>query len=132
MLGLLKATSQSIHSPSLLSALVSGALIGFVSGMIGVGGGILLSPLMIMMHWSDLKHTAAVSALFIFVNSASALAAMTPGGLQLEAESWMFMVAAVAGGLVGSWTGSRKLNQEVLKRILGVVLLIASAKLLGL
>jgi hypothetical protein len=131
LFGLFGTNEKPVHDPPVPAALVTGAVIGFVSGMIGVGGGILLSPLLISMHWAGMKQTAAVSALFIFVNSFAALAAIWPDGIQPAPHTWWWMIAAVAGGLAGSWLGSNRLQLVVLKRILGSVLLLASLKLLS-
>ena len=135
-----------------------GAVIGYVSGLLGIGGGILLSPVLLMIRWTQQKQTAAISAAFIFVNSAAGLLGFvqqhTPwiidsqktGG---EADSemagrcafgdpWFAVVAILSvlilpvllGGLFGSWYGAKKFDQTVMKYILCVVLLIAAIKLL--
>jgi hypothetical protein len=119
-----------LHPPSLGVALPAGAGIGLVSGMIGVGGGIFLSPLMLLLRWADAKRTAAASAAFIWVNSLAGLY----GHLARQPVEWsglMWLVgAAFAGGVLGSWLGARRLPGVWLCRILGVVLLLAAAKLL--
>ncbi len=111
-------------------ALFYGAVIGLLSGMIGIGGGILLSPLLLFLRWSDVKQTAAVSALFIFVNSISGLAGHFQQGMHISASMAAMVVTAIAGGLAGSYFGVFRFNQVVLKRILGLVLILASLKLL--
>ncbi|MCI0706921.1 MAG: sulfite exporter TauE/SafE family protein [Ignavibacteriae bacterium] len=110
-------------------ALPVGAGIGILSGIVGVGGGIFLSPLMIFMNWADPKQTAAVSALFIWVNSLAGL-----GGRFLrdavELHSlWPLVFAAFFGGLLGSYVGANKFTGLMLRRVLGVVLMIASFKM---
>lgn len=110
-------------------ALAAGAAMGFVSGVIGVGGGIFLSPLLLLAGWADAKQTAAVSAAFIWVNSASGLAGHLSHGSGLGLEpAWV--AAAAAASLAGSWVGARKLAPLTLRRTLAVVLLLAAAKLL--
>ncbi len=116
--------------PPLWVAFLVGAGIGFLSGLIGVGGGIFLSPLMILLKWSDAKRTAAVSAAFIWVNSAAGLY----GQMLRKTVDWHWLVwlvaAAFAGGLAGSYLGARLFRGIWVRRILGLVLLLATFKLL--
>lgn len=112
-----------------LSVLIGGA-IGFLSGLIGIGGGIILSPVLLLLKWADMKQTAAISALFIFVNSLAGLAGQLTKGIQFTADMWLFVAVAFAGGLVGAWAGSLRFNQTVLKYTLALVLMLASYKLL--
>ena len=135
-----------------------GAVIGYVSGLLGIGGGILLSPVLLMIRWTQQKQTAAISAAFIFVNSAAGLLGFvqqhTPWiidsqktGGEADAEMagrcafgdpWFAVVAILSvlilpvllGGFFGSWYGAKKFDQTVMKYILCVVLLIAAIKLL--
>ena len=135
-----------------------GAVIGYVSGLLGIGGGILLSPVLLMIRWTQQKQTAAISAAFIFVNSAAGLLGFvqqhTPWimdsqrtGGEADAEMagrcafgdpWFAVVAILSvlilpvllGGFFGSWYGAKKFDQTVMKYILSVVLLIAAIKLL--
>ena len=115
----------------LWAGLLSGGSIGLLSGLLGIGGGIILSPLMLLMRWSKLKETAAVSALFIFVNSVSGLyGQIQKGGLILPKELQIAVAATIIGGLLGSYYGSQKFNYKTLKYLLAVGLTIASLKLL--
>ncbi|MFQ5816432.1 MAG: sulfite exporter TauE/SafE family protein [Terriglobia bacterium] len=111
-------------------ALPVGAGIGYLSGIVGVGGGIFLSPLVLLLRWADVKRTAAASAAFIFVNSAAGLY----GHLSRTRLDWRgllpLVVAAFAGGLLGSRLGARWLRGLWLRRILAAVLFVASYKLL--
>lgn len=139
-------------------AALMGAIIGYVSGLLGIGGGILLSPVLLMIRWTQQKQTAAISAAFIFVNSAAGLYGFvqqhTPwvinsqksGGLtdvvmgtEMVPDAGWYIVAMILcylivpvllGGLMGSWYGAKKFNQTVMKYILCAVLLIAAIKLL--
>ncbi len=119
-----------LRVPPLHVALPAGAGIGFLSGVIGVGGGIFLSPLIILLRWADAKRTAAASAAFIWVNSAAGLY----GHLLRKTVDWPALLwlvgAAFAGGLVGSYLGAQRFRGLWLRRILGVVLLVATVKLL--
>jgi uncharacterized protein len=113
------------------AGLLSGGIIGLISGMIGIGGGIILSPLMLLMRWSSLKETAAVSALFIFVNSLAGLyGQMQKGGIHLTENLQWAVLATIIGGLFGSYFGSQKFNVPTLRYLLAVGLIIASVKLI--
>src|SRR5687767_3970371 len=82
-------------APKLWLALVIGAVIGLLSGLVGVGGGIFLTPVLLLMNWSEAKTAAANSALFIFVNSAAGLAGNYAQVSVLPSNAWMWVVAAV-------------------------------------
>lgn len=111
-------------------ALLIGAGIGLLSGMIGIGGGIILSPLFLLLGWANVKQAAAVSALFIVVNSVAGLAGQLQRGVDFSGEMALMVLVAVAGGLAGAWAGAFKFPHKWLKISLAVVLLIASLKLL--
>jgi uncharacterized membrane protein YfcA len=110
-------------------ALASGALIGFFSGMIGIGGGIILSPLLLLTRWGGMKETAAASAAFIFLNSLAGLSGHIVAGMEVSPKIALWIVAVVIGGLVGSWTGGFRLSARQLRYLITAVLLIASMKL---
>ena len=142
----------------LLAAAVMGGGIGYVSGLLGIGGGILLSPVLLLLGWTQQKQTAAMGAAFIFVNSMSGLVgfvqqhplwdstaekvsgvagqAITHGSvLEIYWLSVLMIVGAlitpvILGGVAGSWYGSKKFSHRGMKGILSVVLLIAAIKLL--
>jgi uncharacterized membrane protein YfcA len=120
---------ETVHLPHWGLALGIGAAIGFTSGLIGVGGGIFLSPVIMLMGWAGPRTTAATSAAFILVNSVAALAGhgLSVGSLPAQAPLWAG--CALAGGLLGSWLGSSRLPPLVLRRVLAVVLLLAAIKL---
>lgn len=112
--------------------LVIGAIIGFISGLIGIGGGIILSPVILLLRWGNAKEAAAVSALFIWVNSASGLTGQISKGITIGTESWIMVLLAVIGGFFGAYVGSRKLNNNAVRQLLAIVLLFASIKLIFL
>ena len=112
-----------------LSVLI-GACIGFLSGLIGIGGGILLSPLLLLLKWTDQKETAAISALFIFVNSMSGLAGQLTKGIHFTTDMYTYVIIAFVGGLCGAYFGALKFRQVILKNVLATVLVLAAYKLL--
>ena len=112
-------------------ALLLGAAIGFLSGLIGIGGDIILSPVVLLLRWGNMKQTAAVSALFIFVNSAAGLSGQLVEGVVFYQGMWWMIVSAVAGGVLGAWYGATKGSPVALRYFLGIVLFIASIKLMA-
>ena len=123
-------TDESTGNPALAVAFSGGAGIGLLSGIVGVGGGIFLSPIMIFLRWATTKQTAAISAFFIVVNSLAGLGGRAMrGGIELGII-WPFVLSAFAGGFLGSYVGSNRLSGSLLRRLLALVLLIASVKLI--
>ena len=118
-----------IKQVRLWQGLIFGGLIGFFSGLIGIGGGIILTPIILLFHWGDMKSAAAVSALFIFVNSASGLLGQVYLGAEINLETFLLVGIALIGGFVGSYLGSKRINNSVLRYILAFVLTLASIKL---
>ena len=118
------------NSPPLAVALPVGGLIGVISGIVGVGGGIFLSPLMVLLRWADVKRTAAVSAAFIVVNSLAGLAGRLVAGRLLIGSLVLLVIAALTGGIVGSRLGANHFSGIGLRRLLAVVLVVAAVKLL--
>lgn len=113
-------------------AFAIGIFLGFLSGLIGIGGGIILSPVIILLKWANMKETAAVSAAFILVNSVAGLSGQISQGFELAPEIGYMLGAAILGGLLGSYMGSVKITDKALKYALSVVLTFASYKLLFL
>lgn len=111
-------------------SLLIGGIIGLLSGMIGIGGGIILSPILLLLKWTDQKQTAAISALFIFVNSVAGLAGQFTKGIQFSSDMFIYVGIAFAGGLCGAYLGSFKFPQTAIKNVLACVLALAAYKLL--
>lgn len=122
--------STHIHEPPRTQALLAGAGIGFLSGLTGTGGGIFLTPLLLLMGWADAKRAAAVSALFVLLNSVSGLAGNISATKALPTFLLPLLIAAALGGLVGSYFGSRRIQPHAIKKLLAMVLLIAGFKLI--
>lgn len=121
---------DAVREPKLWMCLIIGAVIGLLSGLVGVGGGIFLTPVLLLMHWSETKTAAGNSALFISVNSAAGLAGNYAQVSILPSAAWFWIVAAVLGGLIGSLLGATKFDSLTLRRVLAAVLLFASVKLI--
>jgi uncharacterized membrane protein YfcA len=119
-----------IKQPPIWICLIIGALIGLLSGLVGVGGGIFLTPVLLLMNWSETKTAAGVSALFILVNSISGLLGNLAQIEKLPPTVWFWIGAAVVGGLVGSTLGSKKFDSLMLRRVLALVLAFAGFKLI--
>jgi uncharacterized membrane protein YfcA len=117
---------EALHPPPLWLALLCGAVIGLLSGMIGIGGGIILSPLIILMRWGTPKQAASTAAGFIFVNSLSGLFGRLLSGNFMFGElgAWLLPVG-ILGAIAGSYFGARRFSGLWTRRVLGVVLLIA-------
>jgi len=123
------AESEAKFPPRLVAVGVGG-LLGMLSGLTGTGGGIFLTPLLILMRWARTKSAAAVSAPFILLNSAAGLAGNISATNSFPAFAWALVIAAVIGGSIGSWFGSRRLPHLAIKRLLAIVLTIAGFKLI--
>jgi uncharacterized membrane protein YfcA len=131
-----QADDQPTHLPSLPIALIFGGAIGLLSGLTGVGGGIFLSPLLLLMRWAKTKETSGVSVTFILVNSIAGLLGhgllahvATMATLPRAALAWG--PAALIGGLIGTELGTRRLPVAGIRRWLSVVLVVAGLKLLS-
>jgi uncharacterized membrane protein YfcA len=128
---LLRPPAESApRQPPRLVAVGVGGVLGLLSGLTGTGGGIFLTPLLILMRWARTKSAAAVSAPFILLNSASGLAGNISATKNLPPFVLALAIAAVTGGTIGSWFGSRRFPQMTIKRLLAVVLTIAGLKLM--
>jgi len=121
--------NETMQTPNVTIALIIGAFIGLFSGMIGIGGGIILSPILIVLGWANLKQSAAISAAFIWLNSVTGLLGTLSSGVHLAPTILPWIVVALVGGFLGSWSGSFKFSEVKLRYILATVLVMASFKL---
>ena len=128
---LLHQTDDSVvGEPSRPTAISLGAGLGLLSGLTGTGGGIFLTPLLLFKRWARTKTAAAVSALFILLNSVSGLLGNLTSTRRFPSFALILAVAAIVGGAAGSYFGSRRFDHQLIKRLLAVVLVIAGTKLI--
>jgi uncharacterized membrane protein YfcA len=121
---------QVVQPVSAAVAMPIGALLGLLAGLTGTGGGIFLSPLIILFGWEDARRTSGVAAGFILLNSIAGLAGNFASVRELPAELPIFAATVVVGGIIGTWLGAGRLPKPRLLQGLGLVLLIAGAKLI--
>jgi len=120
----------AFHNPKRISLLATGGGMGFLAGLTGTGGGIFLTPWMIWRKWAPTKTAAAISVVFILVNSISGLGGYVSSVRSFPRVSWLLFSVAIIGGWVGSRWGSRHCSPLWIQRLLAVVLLIAGGKLI--
>jgi uncharacterized membrane protein YfcA len=127
---LTKATPDAdTRPPSKGVSVAVGGGLGLLSGLTGTGGGIFLTPLLIFLRWARTKTASATSAVFILANSASGLVGNLTATKSFPAVGVAFAAAAVIGGVVGSYLGSRRFDVVLIKRLLAIVLTVAGIKL---
>ncbi len=129
MIGM-KESEKPIRTPPLHVAILVGVGIGLLSGLTGTGGGIFLSPVLILMHWAGTRETAGISAAFILCNSISGLTGNVMSVGLLPPFIYLWIAAAGVGGLIGAGLGSKRFDPMLLRRLLAVVLVIAGFKLI--
>lgn len=116
--------------PPIPVAMIVGGILGFISGLTGVGGGIFLSPLLLFFHWTNMRGSAAIAAGFILLNSIAGLAGFATTDQPWPAGIIVLVIAAVAGGVIGAELGVRKLAPVKLRKALAVVLAVAGIKMI--
>lgn len=121
---------RETHSPTLLATLPAGAVLGLLAGLTGTGGGIFLSPLIILNAWEEPRHTSGIVAAFILLNSIAGLAGNLSSVGYLPAQLPFFLASVAVGAVLGTWLGVERLPRPCLLRTLGAVLVLAGAKLL--
>lgn len=123
--------TQPAVTPPLLPALLTGGGIGLLSGLTGVGGGIFLSPFLVLFGWAGARQTSGITAPFILVNSLAGLAGNIVSMRSLPAELPYFAVAALLGAVLGTQLGIRWLSPKILLQVLAVVLVLAAVKFIA-
>lgn len=123
-------TAGEIKPPAWPVAMAVGAVLGFFSGLIGVGGGIFLSPLMVLLGWARVREVSGIAALFILVNSAAGLLGHVSSLQQVPDYAPLLAVMALAGGTLGALGGSRHLPVQAILKAMAMVLVIAGGKML--
>jgi uncharacterized membrane protein YfcA len=121
---------KDLKTANIPLSLLVGGIIGLLSGMIGIGGGIILSPVLLLLKWTDQKQTAAISAAFIFVNSVAGLGGQLIKGFEFNSHMLAYVGIAFAGGICGAYLGALKFPQTLLKNVLACVLALAAYKLI--
>lgn len=112
-----------------LAGVAAGAAIGLLAGLTGTGGGIFLTPLLVLAAWTGTRDAAGLSGAFILVNSVAGLAGLVTGGVSLPPAIALWVASVAAGGFIGSWLGAARFSILNLRRALALVLVLAAAKL---
>jgi uncharacterized membrane protein YfcA len=124
-----KGSKAEVSQPSRLPLVASGAIIGLLSGLTGVGGGIFLSPLLLFLGWAETRQVSGVAAAFILVNSTAGLLGHYSAVSYVPSEVLVWAPAAILGGLIGAQYGSRRLPTPIILKLLSAVLLVAGLKM---
>lgn len=127
-----RQNESSVALPHIALGMGIGALLGFLSGLTGVGGGIFLSPLLLLLGWAGMRETAGISALFILLNSSAGLLGHLASLGNIPGFAPWLAVFAIIGGAIGAHLGSRRLPLTAIRYLLAIVLLIAGIKLISL
>ena len=125
----LRPLTMEVKPPPIWAAFIAGTAIGFLSGLVGVGGGIFLSPLLIYMGWSATRAASGVAAPFILVNSVAGLVGHLSSVADVPAGIPVWGAVVVLGGWIGASYGSRRAPAPVLRQLLSLVLVVAGAKM---
>ncbi len=123
-----KMNTTREHLP-LLPSIAIGGFIGLISGMIGIGGGVLLSPMLLLLRWTNWKETAAITAPFILINSLAGIAGLWDTTFTFTPQITIWAASATLGGFLGSYWGCHKFNSSTLKFVMSIVMVIAAFKL---
>ena len=125
-----------LAKPALPWVAAVGLVLGFISGFTGIGGGVLLSPLLVIFRWTNIKQSIPLVAVFILLNSLAGLAGWLSSGRSLILVApWFFakcLLVALIGAALGSYWSRKKASLKALRCLLAFVLLLASAKMIGL
>ncbi|HEX7171966.1 MAG TPA: sulfite exporter TauE/SafE family protein [Candidatus Limnocylindria bacterium] len=120
------------HGVPFQGGVAAGVAIGLLAGLTGTGGGIFLTPLLVLAGWTGTRDAAGLSGAFILANSLAGLAGLAGSGVELPPDLPLWVASVAAGGLIGSWVGAHRFSILNLRRALAVVLVLAAAKLVFL
>ena len=123
-----RGRDQALRTLPPAGSAVLGGTLGFLSGLVGIGGGVFLTPMLVLCGWAGTKTAAAVSAAFILVNSVAGLVGFCVRGGTVPELAFGLLPAVLAGGLLGSFWGSRQAPPVLMRRCLAVVLASAAVK----
>jgi uncharacterized protein len=123
-------TDEVTNPPPLMLSTMAGAIVGFVAGITGIGGGILLAPLVLARGWATARQTVAISAAFNLLNTAAALAGLWGTAPVFQAPPSLWLLAVICGGSLGSWLSVRGLPTWAVRYALAALLLVAGARML--
>jgi hypothetical protein len=116
--------------PTRQVSIATGGMLGLFAGLTGTGGGIFLTPLLLLMRWARTKQASATSAPFILVNSIAGLLGNASSAQKIPGFILPLAIAALLGGSAGSWLGAQRFSPAIIKRLLATVLVIAGIKLI--
>jgi uncharacterized protein len=125
-----RAAEEEAYPPSLSLSITAGAVIGFVAGITGIGGGILLAPLILAAGWASARETVAISAAFNLLNTAAALLGLWMTAAAFTAPPSWWLLAVICGGSLGAWLSVRRLPTWAVRYALAVLLLVAGVHML--
>lgn len=121
---------EKLAPPKLLLKASTGSILGFLSGITGIGGGVFLSPLMLHLNWARLKEISGIAAGFILFNSIAGLLGQLNNQISLPNNFYIWVIAVILGGLLGSWLGVQKFSNKAIKLCLAIIVLTAGLKLI--
>lgn len=126
-----KSSIELTHIPSWATSIAFGGILGALSGVVGIGGGIFLAPLMLNLRWGKPKEVASTASAFIWLNSLAGLAGQSTKGIPSEIFNyWPLFIAVILGGQIGSLFGSHpKISQSSIQRLTAILILFISVRL---
>jgi uncharacterized protein len=129
-------SSRPLRTRSTGFDIAAGAGTGYLAGLVGIGGGIFLAPILHLTHWGSARRIAATASIFILINSIAGLAgqmmklAQTGNGIAAVWHYWPLMIAVLIGGQLGSFAALRLLSQSVVRRATAILILYVAGQLL--
>ena len=125
------ASQYEVRPVHWLTLAITGAVLGLLSGLTGVGGGIFLSPILLFFRWAQVRVISGIAAAFILVNSVAGLVGVATKSVALHPSKAVWALAVVVGGYIGAEYGSRRLGNPAIQRLLALVLVVAGVKMIA-